>query len=144
MARKHAQVDQPALVLYEATGGYERPLKRALDKAGIAQKIINPERVRCFARSQGVRAKTDPIDAQMLLAFAEQNQLRPDAPIDPNQARLATLLDRREHIVSAITQEKNRQDKAEPEMLKSIRRSLRFLQTELACIETAIDQHLAH
>src|SRR5687767_8125671 len=50
-------------VVLEASGGYEQPVARKLREAGFAVSIVDPARVRWFARSMGLRAKTDPIDA---------------------------------------------------------------------------------
>src|SRR5690606_13066987 len=49
-------------VLLEATGGYERPVMRALADAGLPVTRINPRRARAFAHALGKTAKTDPID----------------------------------------------------------------------------------
>ena len=59
----------------EATGGYERPAVAALHAAAIPVSVVNPARVRHFARAQGRPAKNDPIDATVLTAFGEA--LRP-------------------------------------------------------------------
>ncbi len=56
-------------VICEATGGYERVVVAALHAAQIPVSVINPARVRQFARASGELAKTDPIDAAMLTAF---------------------------------------------------------------------------
>src|SRR6187399_1457863 len=49
-------------VICEATGGYERAVVAALHAAQIPVSVINPARVRQFARASGELAKTDPID----------------------------------------------------------------------------------
>ena len=71
-------------VVCEATGGYERALLAALHEAQIAVCLINPARVRAFATSDGIRAKTDKIDAKVLLRFAQQKQLSPTVPPTPS------------------------------------------------------------
>src|ERR1700722_15134757 len=58
-----------AHVVCEATGGYEQPVMRVLHAAAIAVSILEAGRVRHFARAQGLRAKTDPIDAAVLSAY---------------------------------------------------------------------------
>ena len=50
-------------VIFEATGSYDRVLRRALDAAGIACVRVNPARARDFARATSTLAKTDAIDA---------------------------------------------------------------------------------
>ena len=65
---KEANVD---LVVVEASGGYERGLVYALQCAGILVARINPRQVRDFAKSMGVLAKTDQVDARTLRDFAD-------------------------------------------------------------------------
>src|ERR1044071_9487405 len=55
-----------AHVICEATGGYEQPVARFLHAAAIPLSVLEASRVRFFARAQGLRAKTDPIDAAVL------------------------------------------------------------------------------
>ena len=56
-----AQVD---VVVVEATGGFERLLVCELQRAGIAVARVNPRQARDFAKSLGVLAKTDRVDAR--------------------------------------------------------------------------------
>ena len=54
-----------ARVVFEATGGYDRPLAAALAEAGVTHARVNPAQVRQFARATGVAAKTDRVDARV-------------------------------------------------------------------------------
>ena len=65
---KESQAD---LVVVEATGGYERGLVCALQGAGIIVARVNPRQARDFAKSMGVLAKTDRVDAVTLRDFAD-------------------------------------------------------------------------
>ena len=56
----------PALVVMEATGGYERPLVAQLHQAGVPLAVANPKRIRDFAKSVGQLAKTDTLDARII------------------------------------------------------------------------------
>ena len=47
----------------EASGGYERGWAEALRAAGFAVRIVDPKRIRHFAKAAGRLAKNDPIDA---------------------------------------------------------------------------------
>ncbi|ABM56749.1 hypothetical protein Veis_0971 [Verminephrobacter eiseniae EF01-2] len=60
----------PALVVLEATGGYEFEAACALQAAGLDVAVVNPRQARDFARAMGALAKTDSLDAKMLAAFA--------------------------------------------------------------------------
>jgi len=57
---------QPLQVVCEGTGGYEQPVLRTLHTAAIPVSVVQPARVRQFARAEGLLAKTDTIDAQLL------------------------------------------------------------------------------
>lgn len=126
------------LAVFEATGGYERPLLEALRKANIPLAVVNPARVRDFARSEGVRAKTDPIDAKMILAFAQSKQLKPMAAPSAACVKLAALLDRRDHLTEQMAREKNRLQNSETFIHRSIKRMIRVLEKELVAIEKEI------
>ena len=66
---------EPQLVVLEATGGLETAVWAALEAAGLRVAVVNPKRVRDFARSLGLLAKTDRLDARVLALFGER--LRP-------------------------------------------------------------------
>ena len=128
------------LVVYEASGGYERELAALLRKSAIPQAMLNPARVRDFARSEGVRAKTDPIDTRMILAFAKSKALEAIDPPSQESLDLAALLDRREHLVEQMAREKNRLQNSESLILRSIKRMMKSLEKEIAVIDKAISQ----
>ena len=69
-----------ALVVFEASGGYERPLVDALEAAGTAYARVNPRQAREFARARGILAKTDRVDARVLADMGDMMRLKPDAP----------------------------------------------------------------
>ena len=100
--------DPPELVLLEATGGLERPLAVALVAAGLPVRIVEPGRIRHFARSIGQQAKTDTLDARLLAHYAEA--VRPEARDLPDEAtrELQALLDRRRQLVTMRVSEQNR------------------------------------
>jgi transposase len=126
------------LVVFEASGGYERDLLRSLHQAGIPLAMVNPARVRDFARSEGVRAKTDPIDGKMILAFAKSKDLKPMGAPSEAVLKLAALLDRRGHLVEQLAREKNRLQNSEAFIHQSIKRMIRILEKEIAALEVAI------
>ena len=80
---EHLQAASPALIVLEATGGYETAAVAALAAAGLPVVVANPRQVRAFARAMGKLAKTDNIDAHVLALFAER--VRP--PVNGNRKR---------------------------------------------------------
>jgi transposase len=76
----------PRLVVLEATGGLETSVWAALEAAGLTVAVVNPKRVRDFARSLGLLAKTDRLDARVLAQFGET--LRPrSTPLPSRESR---------------------------------------------------------
>jgi len=82
---------QPLLVVCEATGGYEQAIVVALHQAGLPVTIVEPARVRHFAKACALRAKTDRIDAALLTEFGRQTAPQAQAPLNPNTAALREL-----------------------------------------------------
>ena len=85
----------PALVVLEATGGYETPAVAALQAAGIPVAAVNPRQARDFAKGTGRLAKTDAIDAAALAHFAEAVRPEPRPPAPAERVALEALLSRR-------------------------------------------------
>ena len=77
----------PALVVLEATGGFERPVAAALAAAGFAVAVVNPRQARDFARATGRLAKTDLIDAESLAHFAQAVRPTPRGPSPTRRPR---------------------------------------------------------
>jgi transposase len=74
---KLAEKENHPLVVFESSGGYERELMDYLHQSQMAVTRVNPSRIRSYAHSEGIKAKTDPIDASMINAFTWQLKQRP-------------------------------------------------------------------
>ena len=128
-----------ALIVFEATGVYDLELRKALERAGIRFARINPARARDFARASGQLAKTDPIDARMLAAFARAMKPATEQAINPARNALARLAKRRDQLVLMRAQEKNRRSEADDRaMAERIGRLVEVLDGEIAGIEADI------
>ena len=141
--REYAAKLPEALVVCEASGGYERALLNSLHEAGVAFRLVNPARVRAFAASEGIKAKTDPIDAKVIFAFAREKKLQPMVPPSPEQQKLGALLDRRHQLVELIAREKNHLEHATQEASASCQRLLRVIEKELEKIAVLIRRLIA-
>ncbi|WP_441499790.1 IS110 family transposase, partial [Bradyrhizobium sp. 2TAF36] len=127
------------LVVFEATGVYDLELREALGQAGIRFARINPARARDFARASGQLAKTDPIDARMLAAFARALKPVTEQAANPARNALARLAKRRDQLVLMRAQEKNRRSEADDRaMADRIGRLIEVLDGEIAEIEADI------
>jgi transposase len=92
-----------AHVVREASGGYEREVVAWLQAHDVAVSVVNAGWVRNFARSQGRLAKTDRIDARVLVDFAAVNAPRLRAPVSPEQQELTDLVRARQQLVTVRT-----------------------------------------
>ena len=128
----------PVLVVLEATGGYERPWVAALAEADLAVAVVNPKRVRDFAKSLGLLAKTDRLDARAIARFAEAVQPRPREKTPEKQGELRDLVARRRQLIDMRTMEQNRQKTAAGAARTSIRRVLRVLGEQVDALDAAI------
>lgn len=131
-----------ATIVMEATGGYEKPLAQSLKNAGFSVSVVNPRPIRDFAKALGKLAKTDRIDAEVIALFAEKMQPQANVVYNENQQKLADLNARRRQIIDMITMEKNRLDKASPELKKSIQRIIKALEKELQAINEALEKFI--
>ena len=61
----------------EASGGYERTAHQALVAQGVLAAIVNPKRVRDFARGMGLEAKTDRVDAKVIARYGAVRRSQP-------------------------------------------------------------------
>jgi len=99
---------KPALIVLEASGGYEAVVAGVLWDAGHPVAVVNPRQVRDFARGMGKLAKTDQIDARVLAMFGEKVPIEVRAPLDAEARELQTMVVRRRQLVEMLTMEKNR------------------------------------
>jgi len=130
----------PALVVMEATGGYETIVASALGAAHLPLAVVNPRQIRAFARATGRLAKTDRLDAAAIAHFAEA--IRPPArPIADTEAQaLGELVARRRQVIEMMVAERNRRRTAtQRRVLRAIDRHLELLQAELSELEGDID-----
>jgi transposase len=133
-----------ALVVVEATGGYEVTIMAALAAEGVPFARVNPRQVRDFAKGIGKLAKTDPIDARVLAMFGERARPRVTPLPTAGEARLKALSLRRRQLVDARVAEKNHRAKATEKDIKAgIERAIENLDDEIERIEDAIAGQIA-
>lgn len=134
---------EPQRIVLEATGGLERPLARALLEAGLPVVVANPRRIRQFARGLGVLAKTDAVDARILVLYGQKAEPRVRLPLTPEAQRRADWASRRRQLVTMLVAEKNRRTTASAKIRSQIDRMIRTLAREIAKIDEELDQALA-
>lgn len=128
-----------AAVVMEATGGYERAVTCVLLDAGYRVAVVNPRRVRDFAKAMGCFAKTDRLDAAFIARFGKQAQPRWTPKFPAEHGQLAELVARRRQLVELRTMETNRRAQTvNPITKKSIEKMLKMLERQIKTIEAEI------
>ena len=133
---------KPALVVLEATGGFETALAGQLCAAGVPVAVVNPKRVRDFARASGILAKTDKLDAQVLALFAQRMRPQVYALPDEDQQEITELVDRRAQLVTMRAQEKTRLATVKPVARKSVLEHIKWLDARIKDFESDLDGRL--
>jgi transposase len=130
---------EPLLVICEASGGYEQAVVAALHQAGVAVAVVEPARVRQFARACNLRSKTDRIDAQLLADFGHQTKPRPQSAPDQNTLALRELgrhrLQLRQMLQNALQQSRHL---TLPQLRRDQALLVRRLNSHLAKVEQQI------
>ena len=130
-----------AIVVMEATGGYESLLVERLHEHQIALAVVNPRQVRDFARGIGRDEKTDPIDARVLVRFGEVVQPAPQPPKSEEQIMTEALVVRRRQILGLINQEQNRlKQTRDKDIRKSIAAILNPLEKQLEMLDNKLQK----
>jgi transposase len=125
-----------ALVVLEATGGFEATVAAVLADNGLPLCVVNPRQIRDFARAMGRLAKTDTLDAEVIALFAERVQPEARPLPEPERAHLAELVSRRRQILEMIGMETNRGRQAvDKHLARRLARHIVYLQKELDAVD---------
>jgi transposase len=125
-----------AHVVCEATGGYERGVVAALHQAKVPVSVLNPARVRHFARATGQRAKTDHIDAALLSAYGQALQPKPTLARTQEEDQLTELVRRRAQVLEILVAQRQQAERLTVLALRRQAASLvRRLERDLEQIE---------
>jgi len=132
----------PSLIVVEASGGIEQPIVAELFMEKLPVAIVNPTRVRNFARSTGQFAKTDKLDARLIAHFAQavRPQVRPLRTAE--QEHLNALVTRRRQVVQILTAEKNRRSTVYDTLRKRLQQHIEWLNAELEALDEEIEQYI--
>jgi transposase len=136
---KQLQEMDPELVVIESTGGLERPALVELERAGVPIALLNPRRVREFAKAIGLAAKTDKLDARLLARFARDVKPTPRALPSEAEQQLSALLARRKQLLDMLTTEQNRLETTPLSLKELILEHISWLQQHIHSIEKDID-----
>ena len=135
-------------VVMEATGIYHEVAAMALFNAKVKISVVNPAKVRNFARSIGIRTKNDKVDSAVLARFGALMQPSAWQPAPEEVRELQALLSRRESVAADLFRERNREEKirasatVSQQALQSVVYSIEFLEAELSRLQKLIDDHI--
>jgi transposase len=133
------------LVVMEATGTYWMRLALALQQAGFSVSVINPAQAHHFGRAQLHYAKTDPIDAQLLMQLAAILQPALWTPPPTVYYALQQSLSQRDDLIAMRTQEKNRwhalrqQPSIAPNVAERFHQHIAFLDQQITELDREIE-----
>jgi len=136
---------QRDIVVFERCGGYERALESALAAANVPWAVVHSLRVKAFRTAQGIKAKTDALDAELLRAFGRDRLVAGDLRLGRvEDVTLDALMARRRQLKAALQAEHCRHDTAAIAAVRaSIERMIMHLEAELAVIEEELAVHEA-
>ena len=130
-------------VCLEATGIYHLQLALALTQAdGVEVMVLNPRASRRFAEAQMQRAKTDKVDAMMLLSYLKRMPFRPWQAPSSAVLELQSLAHRLSQLQKEIDRERARLHAVERAgrhtwlVQKDIRAHIRQLKSRLERFDT--------
>jgi transposase len=136
--------NKPVVWICEASGAYHRQLAAYAHKHQIPIIITNPRQVRDFARSMGVLAKTDRIDAALLSQYAERTEPQPSVALPAATEALAALVGHRSSLIKMLVAEKNRlEGKPIAAVSALIHQHIRLIEKQIAQIDQQIDKLVA-
>lgn len=126
-------------VVCEATGGYQNKLVGFLHDKRIAVSAVNPRQVRDFARSRGILAKTDKLDAYVLAEYGAANTPKADEPKPAHLQRLGSLLSARDYIVKQRAAEKSRIQQIDDQwLIEQTERTINFYTCEIEKLDSEL------
>lgn len=133
---------QPILVVVESTGGLETALISELYAAELPFALVQPKRVRDFAKSIGLLAKTDKLDARLLARFGEAT--RPALSRLPGKAEqeLNAFMLRRRQLLDILVDEKNHLLSTRLSLRPKVEKHIAWLETELADLNREIEEQI--
>lgn len=103
LAKLFAKLDQPPLIVMEATGRYHRAAHMYLCAAGFSVCVINPYQTYSFSKAMGLNTKTDRVDARMLACFGMAMQPAPKPPPPKTLVKLKELVVSRRQFTARQT-----------------------------------------
>jgi transposase len=129
-----------SLIVLEATGGYEKFAANYLRRKKFNVAVVNAKRVRDFARASGKLAKTDGIDARIIMLFGKAFNPIAQPLISETEDHLQQNISRRNQLVRMITMEKQYSEHSSAAMKKLADKHIHFLEKQLTLVENSLKE----
>jgi transposase len=137
----------PTLIVLEATGGFEVPVLGALAAATLPVSLVQPGRVRHFARAHGQLAKTDVVDARVLAQYAAQLEASQYVMPDAAQRALMLLVARRRQVDEMLVAERQRLEQQqvfrESPVRADLEETIAYLEAKRRDLDRQLHDHIA-
>lgn len=127
---------EPALIVLEASGGYETPVAIHLVAVGLPVAVIDPDKVRAFASAKGQTSPSGHIDARVLALFAQTIRPKVRPLRDQQSSELDELFRRRRQIVEQIIVEK----KGDAQSVKHAGKNTQADTAQILRLERSLDE----
>lgn len=129
-------------IVCESSGGYEQAMLKMLAKHGYRTWCVDPNRVKGFIASEGIKFKTDANDAKMIALFASQKKCNYQKSHVPEEVKtLQIFVKRRTQLIAMASDEKKRLQQFDDKIYKtSINRIITMIEKEIGEIQEKIDQ----
>ena len=134
----------PLHACLEATGSYGEALALFLHQQGVAVSVVNPARIKAFAKSELLRTKTDKVDAALIARFCAAHQPPVWTPPPPERRQLQALVRRIDSLKAMRQQECNRLDleAADSPLRVSLTEHLAHLEQQIATLQQQVSTHI--
>lgn len=126
----------------EATGIYGEAIAEFLYEKGHRVSVVNPLRIKGYARSDLQRNKTDPADARTIAGFCLVKDPKPWRPLPPEVKHLQALTRRLESLDEMLGAENNRLEASPSQVRPSLKRIIRTLEKEIENVRKLIKEHI--
>lgn len=126
----------------EATGAYGEAAAEFLHEKGHRVSVVNPLRIKGYAKSDLQRNKTDPADARTIADFCLAKDPDEWHPLPAEVKHLQALTRRIEALDRMLASEKNRLELASHTVRPSLKRMIRTLEKEIRSVRSLIKEHI--
>jgi len=128
----------------ESTGRYGEELAQYLYEQEHQVSVVNPSRIRDYARSKLIRNKTDKLDAKIIAIFCLNEKPALWQPPAPEIRELQALVRHLEALQDMRTQENNRLKSGNPskQVCSMLQEHLCFIDQQIKQIKKRIKEHI--